>query len=60
LLAIHGLVNERKALLADRWVSALPALSHDVKEIVGGRNRSTLQHFGTLVHGAPRGVDADS
>lgn len=53
LLALQGVVNERKALLAERWVSAIPSLARDVMEIVAGRSRSTLEHFATLVHGAP-------
>ncbi len=52
LLAIHGAIDNRKALLADRWVSQIPLLSRNVAEIIDGRDSSTLTHFATIVHGA--------
>lgn len=51
LMARHGNVNERKALLADRWIGQIPLLSRNVTEIIAGRDSSTLDRFATLVHG---------
>jgi len=52
LLLRQGTISERKALLAERWVGAIPVLSRNVTEIAAGRTRSTIDHFDTLVHGA--------
>ena len=52
LLLRQGTISERKALLAERWVSSIPILSRNVTEIAGGRTRSTIDHFAALVHGS--------
>jgi len=58
LMARHGNINERKALLADRWIGQIPLLSRNLTEIIDGRDSSTLHRFATLVHGVEGPTEA--